>query len=136
MKETLLRGLQGAVIGVFITFTIGFTMILLTKNEFIVTSEFIIKQYVSGLILGFAFGALNMLFNKENLKLARTTIFHSLILTILFIPIGIYAGWLPSNWQQILLAITIFILIYFLIWIICYIFYKKEINQINEKLKK
>lgn len=134
LKEMLARGIQGSVIGIFIIHTIGVIMMLLNGETATFTSDFLITQYISSAIVGFAFGALNMLFQSNRLSMLTATIIHCIGVAIVYFPCAIRARWFVDDINSIISTSIIFIGMYFIIWIFCYIQMKIYIKNINLKL--
>ncbi|WP_238885865.1 DUF3021 domain-containing protein [Clostridium sp. YIM B02551] len=134
LKDVIRRGLKGIVIGVFLIQTIGVLMMLFSKESATFSKEFLINQYVAASIIGFTFGALNILYQSEKLGLIGATILHFIGVSLVYIPCAIMAGWLINDSGVIISTITIFIATYFIVWLICYLQWKKYIKQINMEL--
>ena len=87
------------------------------------------------MVIGFTFGALNLLFQVDKLGIIGATIIHFIGISIVFFPMGYYADWIGSNAMTIIESVTILVISYFFIWLFCYIGWKKEINAINRNLE-
>lgn len=135
IKELLFRGLQGAVIGVFIIHTIGLIMMLMSDRTASFSSQFLISQYIASFLVGFTFGALNMLFVSERFNLIQATTIHFIGVLIVYIPAGMMAGWLTKELGVIISTLFIFIGLYSMIWLICYFHWKGSIQNINRELE-
>ena len=123
------------VIGVFLIYTIGFIFLLVSGEKQVIDSSFFIKQYIAGMIIGFTFGVLNLLFQVDKLGIIGATIIHFIGISIVFFPMGYYADWISSDAMTIIEAVIILVISYFFIWLFCYIGWKKEINAINRNLE-
>ena len=134
VRKTLVRGIQGSVIGVFLIHTLGVIMMLMNGETATFTSDFLIKQYTSAAIVGFAFGALNMLFQSSKLNILSATIIHFIGVAIVYFPCAFMAGWFVNDINTIISTFIIFIIAYFIIWLVCYIQMKIYIKNINLKL--
>lgn len=124
---------QGAVIGVFLVFTMGMVMGSLQGGGD-VSYAFLLRQYVAGCVLGGVFNGMNILFEKGTMGLVQTTLVHFLVTFVAFVPMGFYAEWLDT--ENVLMALAIFILIYVGIWIGSYLMWKKDVDRINSHLGK
>ena len=133
MGRIVCRSAQGAVIGVFIVYTMGMVMGSL-QGQGDVSYGFLLRQYVSGFILGGVFNAMNILYEKGTMGLAQTTIIHFLVTFLVFIPMGFYADLLAA--ENVLMALVIFILIYIGIWLGSYLMWKNDVDRINSHLGK
>lgn len=123
---------QGAVIGVFLVFTMGMVMGRV-QGAGDVSYAFLARQYMAGFILGGVFNVMNILFEKGVMGLAQTTFIHFLVTFLVFVPMGFYAGWLAP--ENVMMALVIFILIYVGIWLGCYLMWKKDVERINSQLR-
>ena len=134
LKEILIRGLQGISIGVTLIYTMIFIFILVSGQNQIISSSFFIKQYIAGAVIGFTFGVLNLLYQVDKLGIIGATIIHFIGICIVFFPIGYYVNWIGPNSMTIIEALIILMISYFFIWLICYLGWKKEIDNINRSL--
>lgn len=126
------RSLQGAVIGVFLVYTMGMVMGgFQGKGD--VSYAFLLRQYVAGFLLGGVFNVMNILYEKGTMGLAQTTVLHFLVTFLVFIPMGFYAGWLAS--ENVLMALVIFIMVYSGIWLASYLMWKNDVDRINSHLR-
>lgn len=131
LKKVAARSVQGAVIGVFLVYTMGMVMGGI-QGQGDVSYDFLFRQYVAGFLLGGVFNVMNLLFEKGTMGLMQTTFLHFLVTFLAFIPMGFYAGWLAP--ENVLMALAIFILIYVGIWLGSYLTWKKDVDRINSHL--
>lgn len=134
VKEILKRGAKGTIIGVFTIQTIGVILMFLSKEANSYSKEFLISQYFAAAIIGFVFGSLNILFQWDKLNIIGATLIHFIGVLIVYIPCAKMAGWFRNDISVITPTMLIFIFVYFIIWLICYLQWKKEIKKINVKL--
>lgn len=84
------------------------------------------------------FGAICMagtaLYEAERLPLAAATALHCVICIGLFIPLALFLGWCSSA-VEILIMAGCQLMAFFIIWLIMYTRYRKEIKQFNEMQK-
>ncbi|WP_416829020.1 DUF3021 domain-containing protein [Ectobacillus polymachus] len=144
LKKALLRGLIGIPIGVFISSTIVLISSLVaghmaysatmdpSKNPVTVYAI----QYVVSIIIGFTFASSSILFDLDNWSLAKMTTVHFLILSIVYLPCAIFAGWMKPDPLSIFNYFLIFVAIYILIWLSQYYIWKYRINKLNDTLNK
>lgn len=134
VKDIFKRGAKGSIIGVFMIHTIGVIMMLFSNSASSFTKEFLISQYVAGAVIGFAFGSLNILFQSDKLGIIDATLIHFIGVLIVYIPCANMAGWFRNDITIITSTMLTFVFVYTIIWLICYLQWKKDINQINMKL--
>lgn len=132
VKRIGARIAQGALIGVFLVFTMGMVMGRVQGGGD-VSYAFLTRQYMAGFVLGGVFNGMNILFEKGVMGLAQTTFIHFLVTFMAFLPMGFYAGWLAP--ENVLMALAIFILIYVGIWLGCYLMWKRDVDRINIQLR-
>jgi hypothetical protein len=132
LKKIGARSVQGAVIGVFLVYTMGMVMGGL-QGQGDVSYAFLLRQYVAGFIIGGVFNVMNLLFEKGTMGLTQTTFLHFMVTFLAFIPMGFYAGWLAP--ENVLMALIIFILLYAGIWFGSYLMWKNDVDRINSHLK-
>jgi drug/metabolite transporter (DMT)-like permease len=87
------------------------------------------------MVIGFVFAFGSAIFEVDNWSIAKQTIMHFLLTSIVFLPCAVLAKWVASDLLSIVFYFLIFILIYFIIWIIQYFIWKNEIAKLNKKLK-
>lgn len=84
------------------------------------------------------FGAICMagtvLYDAERLPLAAATALHCLICIGQFIPLALFLGWCSSAVEVLIMA-GFQLLTFFIVWLIMYTRYRKEIKQLNEMQK-
>lgn len=134
IKHIFKRGVKGAIIGVFMIQTIGVIMMLLSKESNSFSKEFLISQYMAGAIVGFVFGSLNILFQSDKIGIIGATCIHFIGVLVVYIPCANMAGWYRNDVTVITSTMLIFIFVYIIIWLICYLQWKRDINEMNMKL--
>lgn len=72
-----------------------------------------------------------MLYDIERLPLALATAAHCAVIVLLFIPIALLLGWL-DNIISILIMSGFQIIGFFIIWLIMYFCFKKQVRELNE----
>lgn len=143
MKKALLRGFLGMPLGVFISTTIG-VMYSLAYGQLMVVPpshgaasqlQAYLIQYVASMIIGFAFAFGSAIFEVDEWSLAKQTVLHFLLTSLVFFPCSIMAGWVQPDALSILAYFLIFIAIYLIIWFSQYNSLKRKIAKLNEKLQ-
>ncbi|MGL4572411.1 MAG: DUF3021 domain-containing protein [Clostridium sp.] len=134
IKKFLLRGLAGMTLGVFINQFI-FTMYSLGKETIVIQSSAVIFQFIISSLVGFYCAGITVIFEVEKWSRLRQTITHAIAMLVYF-PLAIYAGWMPSNVIGIVMFILFYVLVYFITWISFKRYWEKEAKQLNDVLKK
>ena len=97
------------------------------------------KAILIQMLLAGIYGAVNMgttvLYEAERMPLALVSFIHCMICIIPFIPLSIFLRW-TENLKTTLIITSIQIAAYFMIWLIIYMLYRKEINKLNEMQKQ
>lgn len=73
-------------------------------------------------------------YEVERLPLAVATALHCALIILLFIPIALLLGWV-SKIETLLMISGIQLVCFFIIWLIMYFGYKKQIRELNEMQK-
>ncbi|MEG1002685.1 DUF3021 domain-containing protein [Clostridium sp.] len=134
MKKFLLRGLAGMTLGVFINQFI-FIIYSLGNETIIVQSSAVIFQFIISSLVGFYCAGITVIFEVEKWSRLRQTITHGVAMLVYF-PLAIYAGWMPSNVIGIVMFILFYVLVYFITWISFKKYWEKEAKELNNVLKK
>ena len=96
---------------------------------------FIVVLTVWGMIgILFAFG--DMIFSHTDMSVTMSTVTHFSLMLLVFFPLAILAGWFPFTAEGLVTFITLFVIIYTVIWLIARTRHKTLVDDINEKLNK
>lgn len=87
------------------------------------------------IIIGQLFGFGSLIFSIRNWSLIKKTIINFITYYFGLLPLAILAGWFPAKAINFLIFTIIFIIIYAVIWAINYHLVKKDIRQLNQKVK-
>lgn len=93
----------------------------------------ILQSLFSGLYGAVCFAGMS-LYEIERMPLALATALHCAIIILLFIPISLLLGWV-SNIPTLLIIMSIQVTMFFIIWLILYFSYKKQVRELNEMQK-
>ena len=146
----LKKTLKMAGIGFLIGIVIGDLIALLTGNGDTEGITFASKQLLdmaggnaviamllqslfSGLYGAVCFAGM-MFYEAERLPLAAATALHCATIILLFIPIALFLGWV-SNITEILIIMSIQLVCFFIIWLIMWSIYKKQVKELNDMQK-
>jgi Protein of unknown function (DUF3021). len=148
LKKALLRGALGAPLGVFLNYTITILIALFEPrgggyapvvpllaeaagNEL----KAVILQYLLSALLGFAFAVGSAVFEVDEWSITRQTVVHFIISVTAMLPIAYICYWMQHTLWGIISYISIFIVIYVIIWGIQIYFWKKRIDTINKQIR-
>ena len=146
LKKTIKRAgigfLIGMVIGNFIAFFTGYISDSTDQlmSEALIQkiggedAAFLIQSLLSGLYGAICFGGITI-HEIERLPLSVSCLGHCMIMVLCYIPISLFLGWSESIIDLLIMA-GIQISTYFVIWMIIYFSYKKEIRKLNSMQEK
>lgn len=147
LVKTLKRAGLGFVIGVFV----GDLIAILTGTSNTGAITFASKQLLemaggspvismllqslfSGLYGAVCFAGMSF-YDTDRLPLAAATALHCALIVLLFIPISILLGWVSSVVETLFIA-GCQIVGFFIIWLIMYLAFKKQVRELNELMDK
>lgn len=147
----LAKTLKRAGIGFLLGIVIGDLIALITGNSSTDGVTFASKQLLdmaggngviamllqslfSGLYGALCFAGMS-LYKSERLPLAAAIALHCAIIVIFYIPIALLLGWL-SGIAEILIVAGMQIVVFFIIWLIMYFAYRKQVRELNELTRK
>ena len=138
------RALCMSLIGLALGAGVGILFHLLSEPEAYLAQPEHRLSLVLYLLASGLYGAVNMgtsaLYDMEDWSILRCTATHFAICMVssaLFFGTLILAGWMsmPSlGWWAVMLAA--FVAVYFLIWLIQYLAYRRKVKQMNAQLRK
>lgn len=86
------------------------------------------------ILIGILSAMSQIIFEKIEGSLLKSTVIHFFIIYPGVLVIGFFSGWF-SGWDALLPMTISFIIIYAIVWGISYLYYKKEIEKMNERLR-
>ena len=135
MKTFIIRSFIGIFFGGFIAVLITNLNILFDGIEVIDGSLFL-KNSIGSILCGWFYTVSPMYFENRNLKLHQQTVLHFLTVTILYLILALTIGWIPFNIISILLTLLIATVVYTIIWIAFYLYFKYQARKLNDDLNK
>ena len=97
------------------------------------TLAMILQSLFSGLYGAVCFAGMSF-YEIERMPLALATALHCALIVLLFIPIALLLGWV-SDIGTLLIISGMQLIGFFIIWLIMYFGYKKQIRELNEMQK-
>lgn len=146
-KKIILRSLLGMPIGLAVNYliTILISLAIADGNYYPVGPELIetcgseinavLLQTIFSLLYGAMWGGASVIWEMESWSLLRMTVTHLIICSTVTFPIAYLMRWMSHNIMGILLYFGIFLAVYVLIWISQYQAIKRQIKQINHKMR-
>ena len=131
----ILGFLLGAAIGNLIAWFFGsYVSSVLVARMGSVPAAILVQSLVSGLYGSFALAG-TLFYDIEQWSLTRSSVMHFLVIAVLYVPAAMFLEWADSA-TEILIVEGILLVAYFIIWLVIYLRYKKEVRSLNEMLNK
>lgn len=128
-KKAVQLGALGYVLGV----AIGVAFFLAGSNEGL--GKALPYILLSGIPGGVSMGS-SVIYGVEKWSIARATVTHFLITFACFYLISFALGWFRFEDSLFLIITAAMVIGYFVVWLVMYLAYKRQIRKINEGLKK
>ena len=142
LKKTLKNAMIGFLIGIVIGFIIaiftgrsdtdGVTFDSQKLLNFALGNNVIamlLQSLFSGLYGAACFAGISY-YDAERLSLAAATALHCATIVLLFIPMALLLGWVSTIFEILIIA-GIQLTLFFVIWLIMWIIYKKQVKELN-----
>ncbi|WP_433773003.1 DUF3021 domain-containing protein [Bacillus wiedmannii] len=100
-----------------------------------VETKTLITYLVTANVIGLIFSFASSIFEKEEWSILKQTMIHFIILLGTFLPIAIWIGWVPNRFGPIFVWIGSFTVIYFIIWFVMTLYWKRKIEKLNHQLR-
>lgn len=137
MKKLISTSAIGIGCGFSILVIFLLTAILINPDFFadINQAEFI-RYVVCSAITGLGFSIPSMIYEKESISRGLQVIIHLGTGFLIYIPTAFFAGWIPTAYGFIAVAISFMIALVFAlsIWFCFWIYFRKEAVLMNEKI--
>ncbi len=136
LKLALIGFLMGMVIGNLISFLSGGNFVN-TRLASLTGSEalsVVLNTLLSGFLGAAAMGS-TVVYEIERWPLAAVSAVHYLIVEISYICVALPLGWV-HDFRELLIMLGIQLVIYFIIWMIMYLRYRRHVKQLNDLLAK
>ena len=98
------------------------------------TVAMLLQSLFSGLYGAVCFAGMSF-YEIERMPLAAATALHCALIVLLFIPISLFLGWV-SKIETLLMISGIQLVCFFIIWLIMYAGFKKQVKELNELQEK
>lgn len=90
----------------------------------------VFQSLFSGLYGALCFAGMSF-YDAERIPLAAATSLHAALIILTFIPIALLLGWV-SGIIEILIIAFVQLAAFFIIWLIMYLIFKKQVKELNE----
>ena len=135
IRRIILGFLLGTAIGNLIAWFFGsYVSSVLVARMGSVPAAILVQSLVSGMYGSFALAG-TLFYDIEQWSLTRSSVMHFLVIAVLYVPAAMFLGWADSA-TEILIVEGILLVAYFIIWLVIYLRYKKEVRSLNEMLNK
>ena len=91
---------------------------------------YVLQSLFSGIYGAICFGCM-VFYEIERWPLALATGAHCAAIVLIYIPVGFLLGWLTGAVETLIVA-GIQIVVFFIIWLIMWSVYKKQVRELNE----
>ena len=98
------------------------------------TVAMLLQSLFSGLYGAACFAGMSF-YEIERMPLAVATALHCALIVLLFIPIALLLGWVSQIETQLIIS-GIQLVCFFIIWLIMYAGFKKQVKELNELQEK
>ena len=133
-KKYLILAFIGGMMGV----AICFFMSVMSKSNGTETAGAgtVVLYYVVSFLHGAICMGTTFVYEIDQWSIARCTVTHFLIVLTCFYILGTVQGWLKFFSLSFWIITGGFVVAYFIVWMIMYLGYRKEIRRMNEGIKK
>ncbi|EJS74892.1 DUF3021 domain-containing protein [Bacillus cereus] len=100
-----------------------------------VETKTLITYLVTANVIGLIFSFASFIFEKEEWSILKQTMIHFIVLLGTFLPTAIWIGWVPNRFGPIFVCIGSFTVIYFIIWFVMTLYWKRKIEKLNHQLR-
>ncbi len=147
-KKILLRSLLGVPIGITISLIITVVISLWSGGgEYIPAPQdlidwcgsetiAVIVQMICAMIIGAVFSGASVIWEIEKWSVAKQTLIHFAIFTVVFLPLSYVLNWMPHRLYSALYYVAVFIITYVLIWVSRYSSIKAKVKKMNKQLEE
>ena len=142
MSETGKDILRSVAISIGMAMTIfcivGVIFDIMYKGQFSLDNYRFTKMILGCLIVGLGFGVPTVIYRKENLPMPIRILVHMGIGCVIYTIVAFAVGWIggTKNAVQGLLIAAVQILVAFIIWYLFNRYYRKEAEQMNDRIQK
>ncbi|MFG6150128.1 DUF3021 domain-containing protein [Halobacillus sp. B23F22_1] len=134
MKTFLFRSMIGIFFGAFIAVMTVNGVVYFGEQE-VLDGNLFIKNSFGSIFCGWLFSVSPLYFEIRSLSLPVQTVLHFGTVMILYFILALGIGWIPLDGQSILLFMGISLVIYTIMWICFYLYFKNVSKKLNDDLQ-
>ena len=123
----------------------GFTVLVVYLTiGVIISSDFLasiapddfIKYVICSAVVGLGFSVPSLIYHNERISRGLQVIIHLGTGFAVYIPVAFFAGWIPTAYGAIAVALSLLIAVVFslLVWLCFALYYRKQAQKINRKI--
>lgn len=135
MKTILFRSMIGIFYGAFLAVLFTNAVIYFGEHEVLDGSLFF-KNSLGAIFCGWFFTVSPLYFEIQSLRLAQQTVLHFITVFILYFILAYGIGWIPFTLRGTIIALGIFLALYFISWVAFYLYFKRQADTLNAELKQ
>ena len=138
MKKIISLILKGILWGISISAMVTLVIAIFTKDTSLtIPKADYIKYTLYSAVVGMGFYVPSIVYEYENISNIFKFIIHMGIGFSIFMICAFICGWIPVNYglKAVVAVILTWAFISTVIWFLFYMYYRKEANDINKKLK-
>lgn len=138
MKKILHNALQGITIGCTLFTLFGILFDILNGGSFALSGWSYTRMALGGMIVGMGYSIPTFVYTDERFSLPTASLIHLGCGNILMLLVSYFVGWIPLSLGPVITVLVILGMLAtaFAIWGGYLLYYKKEANEINEKIKE
>lgn len=98
------------------------------------TLSFYVRSYFASIVIGAANGGGSIIWDVEKWSWQKKSFIYFGLIFIVFMVCSTYAGWVMLRLEDMLLFVGIFVLLYIIISIVMYTYYKRKLKAVNKQI--
>lgn len=134
MKTFLNRTVMGIFFGAFVAVLITSSLVWFGEQS-VLDGPLFVKNSLGCMFAGWLYSVSTLYFETEKLNLPMQTFLHFITITVPFFILAFYLGWIPSDAKIIIAAIVFFIVLYVIIWLCFYFYFRHQSKQLNDDIQ-
>src|SRR4051812_12677130 len=123
MKTFLIRSLIGIFFGAFVAIAITICIIYFGGIKQL-EGEMFLRNSLGSIFCGWFFSVSPLYFEIDSLKLPTQTALHFITVAACYFVLSLGIGWIPFSFPTILLILGLFLIVYSIIWLCFYLYFK------------
>lgn len=113
------------------------TMLAVFNHDIIYSGSEMLEEFMIALVLGWVIGLGSIIFQMERIPIFAQLFIHFVFVTVCVLTAGKIGGWYASQGPlSVWIVLIIEVCIYIFVWFILYVMTQRDIEEINQKIKK